>query len=342
MERARCKAGDGTNRRGRGGRRKLLSTTPPSALWCTSARKSRQPSTVRYSAATGTGSILSPDDVVLTNWHVVSDAYTGGFPIMVFLKPSQSVTPDDALALRADVVYYNDSKDLALLKFRVPPPYTLTKLKLGKMSTLAVGQNIHIIGHPRGDTWSYGTGIISQIRPNYESAPKDESGKEMLKFKANALQLQAAINPGNSGGPVLDDSGNIVGVVSFGKTKAQNVDYAVAIDEVAAFLQRYDAKANLPPKPLTLPRPKYSLSPLPGGGQVVKAEYEKSVTYTILGADGAVKGMLADTGNGGVIEATAPKGSEGFQRWVARFADGKVVEAEAEKGAPVRFRTKKR
>lgn len=292
------------------------------------------------SVGSGTGAILAPDDVVLTNWHVVQDAYTGGFPIMVYLKPAGKVTPDDALALRADVVYYNDTKDLALLKFRQTPPYPLPKLKIGSMSGLAVGQNVHIIGHPRGDTWSYGTGIISQIRPNYQTTLNDENGKPVLKFRANALQLQAAINPGNSGGPVLNDSGLIIGVVSFVRTKAQNLDYAVAADEVVGFLERYDANQKAPPKPAVVKPPEYAVAPLPGGRRVAKAQYDGSTVYMILELDGRVKGMVADTGKGDVIEATQPDGNDGFRRWVAKFADGRTAEADAENGHPVRFRTR--
>jgi len=58
----------------------------------------------------------------------------------------------------------------------------------------------------------------------------------------SALQLQTAISPGNSGGPVLDDAGNIIGLISFFMKDAQNVDYAVAPNEILGFLNRRDSK----------------------------------------------------------------------------------------------------
>jgi S1-C subfamily serine protease len=82
--------------------------------------------------------------------------------IVVYLKPGNAVAPTDKLAYQASIEYWNETKDLALLHFIEHPPSTLAKLKLGNMSNLAVGQDIHAIGHPSGEYyWTYTTGIIS-------------------------------------------------------------------------------------------------------------------------------------------------------------------------------------
>jgi S1-C subfamily serine protease len=290
----------------------------------------------------GTGAILAPDDVILTAWHVVKAAHESGQPILVYLKPSGGVTPADTLAYRADVVFRNPLKDLALLRFRQAPPWQLAKLKFARITDVLVGQNVHIIGHPRGDTWSYSTGVISQIRPNYKANLSGESGADVSPFEANSLQLQAAVSPGNSGGPVLNDDADIVGIVIFVRDKTQNVDYAVAIDEISAFLSRYDKQVSEPPSP---PKPVFrkqsSTAPLPGGGRAIKTEYAGLTTYTIVSADGTVKGVIADTGNGDVIEASQPSSNSGFKRWVARFANGHVAEGLGDSGKPVQFMNRK-
>jgi S1-C subfamily serine protease len=66
-------------------------------------------------------------------------------------------------------------------------------------------------------------------------------------LSGDMLQLQTAINPANSGGPVLDDNGNIVGIVSFTDTSMQNVSFASAASEIAGLMQRRDQAASKSP-----------------------------------------------------------------------------------------------
>ena len=58
------------------------------------------------------------------------------------------------------------------------------------MSEAQVGADVHAIGHPQGQTWTYTKGLISQVRPDYQWGP----------HKADVIQTQTPINPGNSGG----------------------------------------------------------------------------------------------------------------------------------------------
>jgi S1-C subfamily serine protease len=285
----------------------------------------------------GTGAIMAPDDLVLTNWHVTRVAYQGGFPIIVYLKPARGVQPIEDLAYAAHVEFYNDTKDMSLLRFDEHPPYHLAELKIAPISSIVVGESVHVIGHPRGQTWSYSTGVVSQIRGNYKAVLRNEGGKEEGRFEANVLQLQTAISPGNSGGPVLDDYANIIGLISFGLSDAQNVNYAIAADEIDGFLQRHDARMGVQPNPWGSPQAEYSVAPAPGGGHVVKAQYPGRTAYLIVDADGKVQGIVADAGNGVSIQAWQPAASGGFQQWRARFSDGKTAEGSGESGRPTRF-----
>jgi len=179
----------------------------------------------------GSGAIIDGQGHVITNWHVV-----GSEPdVVVVFKPKDSTEPKKELAFWATVEKVDQVTDLALLKIRTPPngpPF----LPLGDVSTLAVGQDVHAIGHPRGEAWTYTKGIISQIRPNYTWSTSDG-----VVHRAKVIQTQTPVNPGNSGGPLLDDNGKLVGVNSF-RGQGEGLNYAVAVDEVQEFLQRRESR----------------------------------------------------------------------------------------------------
>jgi S1-C subfamily serine protease len=98
------------------------------------------------------------------------------------------------------------------------------------MDDIAVGSDVHAIGHPTGEAWSYTKGIVSQVRRNYGWAAEDG-----MKHTASVIQTQTPINPGNSGGPLLTDEGTLVGVNSF-KSQGEGLNFAVSVDDVRALL----------------------------------------------------------------------------------------------------------
>ena len=176
----------------------------------------------------GSGVIISRDGRVLTNWHVVGDDPK---PVVV-LKPKDSAELKKELAFVATVIKVDEVADLALLKIVNPPP-SLSFLSLGAASSLNVGQDVHAIGHPQGEVWTYTRGIISQVRANYEW--KTEEG---ITHRANIIQTQTPINPGNSGGPLLDDSARLIGINSFRHRSGEGLNYAVSVDTINEFLSR--------------------------------------------------------------------------------------------------------
>jgi hypothetical protein len=90
---------------------------------------------------------------------------------------------------------------------------------------------VHAIGHPSGEVWTYTTGTISQIRPNYEWTA------DGFTHRSTVIQTQTAINAGNSGGPLLNDEAEIIGINSF-RREGEGLNYAVAADTVEQFLKR--------------------------------------------------------------------------------------------------------
>jgi S1-C subfamily serine protease len=175
----------------------------------------------------GSGAILDTEGHVVTNWHVVQDIPDA----VVILKPSTGVEIREDLIFAAKVVKVDALSDLALLKIKNPPK-NLPSLKLGSIKEVEVGQEVHAIGHPQGEVWTYTKGVISQIRPNYEWTYEDGS-----LHKAKIIQTQTPINPGSSGSPLLNDQAAVIGInaCSMG---GEGLNYAVSTDAIQEFLRR--------------------------------------------------------------------------------------------------------
>jgi hypothetical protein len=135
---------------------------------------------------------------------------------------------------KAEVVKIDQSRDLALLKMTGKFP-KLRPLKFGTVEEIQVGMDVHAIGHPKGQSWTYTKGFVSQFRKNYKW--NTELG---YTHSSDVIQSQTPISPGNSGGPLLNDAGEIIGVNSF-KARGEALNFSVAINEVSNFLK---AKSN--------------------------------------------------------------------------------------------------
>ena len=178
----------------------------------------------------GSGSLLSVDGYILTNKHVVGENKNVG----VFFKPekdTQKITKESLVY--GKVVKVDDLTDLALVKVENIPTGR-KPVKLGTEDDISIGLDVHAIGHPRGEYWTYTKGVISQYRLDFEW----KGGVNNVGHKANVIQTQTPINPGNSGGPLFLDSGNLIGVNSFKNSESEGLNFAVSIEEVKSFLNR--------------------------------------------------------------------------------------------------------
>jgi len=176
----------------------------------------------------GSGSIISKDGTILTNWHVIA----GQQDIGIIFKPvveGAKVGRKDVR--RGVVVKYDQVADLALVKVAEVPAH-VQPLALGASSEIQIGSDVHAIGHPTGETWTYTKGLISQIRRGYEWATSSR-----LKHRADVIQTQTPINPGNSGGPLISEKGLLIGINSF-KAEGEALNFAVSVDEVRRFLSQ--------------------------------------------------------------------------------------------------------
>ena len=272
----------------------------------------------------GTGVVVDSSGYVLTNWHVIA----GHQDAVVFMKPPSGADLDKKYAYYARVAYANPIPDLALLKL-MEVPAALPSIAIADISQAQVAEDIHIIGHPHGQFWSYSTGVLSQIRSDY--AWKYEDGSQ---HRAKVLQMQTAINPGNSGGPVVDDSGKLIGLVAMFE-EGQNLDYAIAADVIKSFLAQAMRTQTRGAKHAAAESEATGTFAAPVEmGTVYKSEYQGSVVYWMTGKNGASCCLLIQDKKGNKIEATRGASSEGFSEWKATLENGEVIRASSESVFP--------
>ena len=107
----------------------------------------------------GSGSLLSTGGDVITNYHVVK----GLANVAVVFKPSAEGTEPSRDDIKAgQVVKYDEIADLALIKVADVPPGR-NPIRLGGDEEISVGADVHAVGHPTGELWTYTTGIILQV-----------------------------------------------------------------------------------------------------------------------------------------------------------------------------------
>jgi serine protease Do len=146
-----------------------------------------QPPRMRKSNSLGSGFVVDPAGVVITNNHVVGDA------------TDIEVIFTDGSKLKAEVVGKDAKIDLAVL--RVKPDKPLKAVKFGDSEKMRIGQWVMAVGNPFGLGGSVTAGIISARHRNIDSGSYDDY-----------LQTDAAINRGNSGGPLFNLDGEVIGI----------------------------------------------------------------------------------------------------------------------------------
>ncbi len=161
-------------------------------------------------ASAGSGFVTSQDGYIITNAHVIS----GSSSITVMLYNGETVD--------ARIIGQDSDADLAVLKINKTG---LTPLAFGDSAKLVVGEQVIAIGNPLGELANtMTTGFISALdrEINIDGTPM------------NMLQTDASISPGNSGGPLIDSSGNVVGVISAKSSGSgvEGIGFAIPINDV--------------------------------------------------------------------------------------------------------------
>ncbi|ULH16154.1 trypsin-like peptidase domain-containing protein [Deinococcus sp. KNUC1210] len=181
----------------------------------------------------GSGFFVNKAGDILTNFHVVQGA--DKIQIRVF-GSSQSYA--------ATVIGRAPQYDLALIRPTNLPAKFIQPIPLGNSDTLAVGQKAVAMGAPFGLDFSVTEGIVSATNRRIPIGFSLNGGSEGIT--QNALQTDAAINPGNSGGPLLNSSGEVIGIntqiispaSSGGEGQNAGVGFAIPINAAKNLLPR--------------------------------------------------------------------------------------------------------
>lgn len=179
----------------------------------------------------GTGIIISSDGYIVTNKHVVSSS----------TKSIEVVLSDGTSYKDVDFVGSDPSNDVSFLK--IADAKDLTAAKLGDSSAMKVGQKVIAIGNALGEYQNtVTTGIISALgRPVMAG---DGTGQVVEQLE-NLVQTDAAINPGNSGGPLVNLSGEVIGINTAVATDAQGIGFAIPINDVKGMVKTLLAEGRV-------------------------------------------------------------------------------------------------
>lgn len=161
----------------------------------------------------GSGFIVDPSGIILTNRHVVADP-----------KSTYSVVTSDEKTYAAKILARDPINDIAILKIQAK---NLPVVKLGDSSMLELGQTVVAIGNALGTFQNtVSTGVVSGLS-RFIHAMDFSGHAEQLR---GLIQTDAALNPGNSGGPLVNIFGQVVGINCAMVLGAQNIGFVIPIN----------------------------------------------------------------------------------------------------------------
>jgi S1-C subfamily serine protease len=190
------------------------------------------------SAAQGSGFVVSPDGLILTNSHVITTAGAGDGNV----KPAADVFVEfqDRDRVKASIVGWDVFDDVGVLRVD-PKAHRLTPLPLGDSSDVVVGEPVAAIGSPFGNENSLTVGVVSATERSIESLTSQYN-------LVDAIQVDAPINHGNSGGPLFDSAGRVIGInaqIRSDNGNAEGVGFAVPINAARRSMQELVATGKV-------------------------------------------------------------------------------------------------
>ena len=156
---------------------------------------------------TGVGSGFAiKENIIITNAHVVGS------------NKKVEVDLYDGTRVKGSVIKTDIEKDLALIEVNK----TVTPLNISS-EKLSIGQEVYAIGAPRDMPYTMTKGIISAL--------------ERKIGKNNYIQIDASVNSGNSGGPLIDDNGNVIGIITLKASDAEGIGFAINTKDINSFIE---------------------------------------------------------------------------------------------------------
>ena len=162
----------------------------------------------------GVGSGFSvKENIIITNAHVVG------------YNKKVAVNLYDGTTIKGNVIKIDNEKDLALIKV----DKTITPLSIN-LEDLSVGQEVYAIGAPKDMPYTMTKGIISAL--------DRKIGQNIY------IQIDASVNSGNSGGPLVDDNGNVIGIITLKASDAEGIGFAINTKDINNFIEGVEASEH--------------------------------------------------------------------------------------------------
>ncbi|HVA66969.1 MAG TPA: trypsin-like peptidase domain-containing protein [Elusimicrobiota bacterium] len=184
----------------------------------------------RFMEAIGSGSILTPQGLVVTNGHVVQMAGVGGTVMVVLSNGKQ---------YKAKVLTFSapERKDIAFLQLPdIGAPWPT--VPIGNSAALKEGDRVIAMGHPLGLPFTVSQGVVSGLKDPDGVEPRGELYHDMI-------QTDAPITHGNSGGPLLNQEGEQIGINTAGVDAGGNIGFAIPMNDVLAALGEFAKTGNV-------------------------------------------------------------------------------------------------
>jgi serine protease Do len=178
--------------------------------------------TTTYESGIGTGFIVDSNGLIITNSHVVNDP-----------RSEYSVVLKDGTTYSVNKIHLDNYSDIAILEITAR---NLPTVEFGDSASLKVGQRAIAIGNALGKYDNTVTvGVVSGVAREVRAS----SGFGEEKVYENVIQTDAALNPGNSGGPLLNSSGQVIGVNVATTFGAENIGFAIPVNVVKPILSSF-------------------------------------------------------------------------------------------------------
>ena len=168
----------------------------------------------------GTGIVVSEDGYILSNNHVTGDKFSTCY-----------VTIDEN-TYKGTVVFNEPDLDLSIVKVNAK---NLTCIKFGNSTNLKIGEQVYAIGNPIGYEFkrTVTAGIISALNRTIKIEEEENTS-----YVSDLIQTDATINPGNSGGPLVNKSGEVIGINTVKITSAEGIGFAIPVNVIKPVVEK--------------------------------------------------------------------------------------------------------
>ncbi|WP_413360678.1 S1C family serine protease [Prochlorococcus sp. MIT 1201] len=164
--------------------------------------------------STGSGFLIGDGSYIMTNRHVVGRSK----------NKTTRVEFSDGSSDQAKTVFISSNEDFAVLKLK--SRNASSPLPICYSTYPVPGQDVLVLGSPRGLSNTITRGMVSAVRQ------VGSDFKSTVPSGSTLIQTDAAVNPGNSGGPLVNSNGEVIGVVTFKKSGAEGLNFAISIIDI--------------------------------------------------------------------------------------------------------------